>query len=167
MLSSLAVAAAERFVPARRSHDWTFHAVDRRVHPAARSAWRGSPRRHTHDSAIAPQSPVQSRPAVDRFTPRRNSLHPHGRSGRIATPAAGLGEQWMAQCRVPWVCRLHGNSDVPKKSRAMYRSRARRADRADVRGGRSMAVSSRSSQTRCSSEASLLGKGRKARESLL
>ena len=103
---------------------------------------RGSPDRHPHDSAIAAQPPVQSRPAISRSAPRRNSVHAHGRFGRIATPPTGLGEQWMAQCRVPRVCRLHADRGVRKKSGAMYRSCERRADRADVRGGRSMAVSS-------------------------
>jgi Protein of unknown function, DUF488 len=76
------------------------------------------------------------------LAPRGDSVHAHARFGRTPTLRAGLGEQWMAQCRLPRVCRLHADRDLRKKSGAMYRSCERRADRADVRGGRSMAVSS-------------------------
>ena len=136
------VALAEICVTAPRSHDWSFHAVDRRVHPLARSASRDSRRRHTHDSPIATQPPIQPRPTVARFAACRNSVHAHLRFGRIATSEPGLGEQRMAQCRVQGVRRLYADPGVRKKPGAVYRSREGRADRPDVRGGRSMAVSS-------------------------
>lgn len=84
-------------VTAQRSHDWTFHTVDRRVHPLARGASRGSPDRHPYDSAIAAQPPVQSRPAISRSAPRRNSVHPPGRVGRRASAPSAVST-WENGC---------------------------------------------------------------------
>ena len=89
---------------------------------------------------------------ISRFRPKR----------QIADDASECCRRWPSAPLRGCPCPAFSRSDIPhgrstsssacsprmawiassKKSRAMYRSRARRADRADVRRGRSMAVSS-------------------------
>lgn len=131
-----------RYGTERRLHHRALHALSEGIHPSCQGAWGPTRHRRAHDPAVATQPAIQSWPPISGAAQGSDALPPLARSGRLATCATRFDQYRVAKCELPWLCGLHANLGIRRRSEPVRRVRDTRVRRADVRRSGALALSS-------------------------